>query len=517
MNDLCLALVLVHCVWLLTMRPSRAWVIKAVGLVLAAAGLWYWRPDRAGIYVIGPWLLLILLPLWLQQWSMYLIRQRRLLWARWTAALLTLLHPTSSVRHMRQMISVLDEFYRGEVVAGTHLAQRLGIHDPGIQNLALVIDAQMTGHWAEFEHRLSQMPSQGTNDPSLLGGKILATAERGDWEELHRLCGVVSQVHCSPDQNAALAARTFAVLGDVSTMSNLLMGSGQLVAREGQEFWLAVAEQVSGAPDHAEWRLKKLLLRASPTLRPMVERRLALPAVGPPDGEVRDRSLAELSDLRSVILREARFAVLSGGRRVWPVMTLALIAVMIAVFLKEIPGGSEDTENLERLGAMVVPLTGEPGEWTHAFTSGFLHFGPLHLGLNMLGLLILGRLLERSWGPVRMLVQFLVCIVVSAALLPWLTFLEKDDIAVFAGASGGIMGLLGGLWGHLLVGRFCGATPLVRSQFRTASLLIVMQSVCDLMTPQVSMTCHLIGLCTGIIGGILMGLSGGRRGVRSSA
>jgi rhomboid protease GluP len=160
---------------------------------------------------------------------------------------------------------------------------------------------------------------------------------------------------------------------------------------------------------------------------------------------------------------------------------------------------------------MVVPLTGAPGEWKNAFIAGFLHFGPVHLALNLIGLLFLGQLVERAWGRVGLLLLFLVCNVASAALLPWLTFQPPGDSSVFAGASGGIMGLLGGLWGQLLVGRLQRNTPLVRSHFRTASSVILGQCVCDMLTPQVSMTCHMIGFVTGMIVGVLLGLSGGRR------
>ena len=112
-----------------------------------------------------------------------------------------------------------------------------------------------------------------------------------------------------------------------------------------------------------------------------------------------------------------------------------------------------------------------------------------------------------------MLGLFLICMVYSAALLPCLTFLPPGETAVFAGASGGIMGLLGGLWGHLLIGRQRGTTSLVRHQFRMASTLIVIQNLGDMLMPQVSMTCHLIGLFTGILCGIVFALCGGRRGV----
>ena len=510
-NDLCITLVLVNCVWLLTMRPARAWGIKASFMLTLLGGAWWWVPDRAGLIAIGPWAILIMLPLWLQHWTMRLVQQRRLGLARWMAIAFTVLHPTSAVRSLRYMIRILTHLYQGDVATGLQLARQVGISDPGIRSLGLVLQAQMSGHWLEFEYEMELLPDRGLSDPSLLAGKVQALAERGAWEELNRVCGLIGQAVFSAEHNAALNLRTFAVLGDVSTVRNVILGSSQLLAWETREFWLAVAEQVSGAEARASQRLTKLLPRSSAAFRPMIERRLAVPTVGPVDDAVRERGLHELSTVRTVIEHDARYAVLSGGIRGWPVMTLSLMLVILAIYLKEIPGGSENTRNLEELGAMIVPLTGEPGEWKRVFTSGFLHFGPVHLLLNLLGLLYLGRLVERAWGSWRMLVLFMICIVTSASLLPWLTFLEPGDSAVFAGASGGIMGLLGGLWGHLLIGRYRRGTPLVQKQFRSACTFIVIQSVCDVMTPQVSMTCHLIGLAMGMVCGVLMGLCGGRR------
>lgn len=511
LNDLCMTLVLVNCVWLLVMRPARVWLMKSLAVLALLGGAWWWKPESAGLIAIGPWLLLIMLPIGLQHWTMQLILQRHLGLARYTSAVLTILHLTASVRPLRVMIQVLSFLHRGEIAKGLQLAQEKGVYDTGLRNLGWVLEAQMTGQWQEFEQNLAGFSWSSLSDPSLLAGKVQAVVERGDWEQLIRLCAIIGHARFSAEQNAGLYLRSFAVLGDVDTVQKLFISRGPLLSRENREFWMAVAEQVSGHLESGEQRLKSMWPRSSPCLRPMIERRLAMPAVGPPDEEIRDRAMEELREVRSVINHEARYAVLSGGSSRWPVMTIALILVMLAVFLKEIPGGSEDTRNLEELGALVVPLTGEPGEWKHMLTSGFLHFGPLHLALNMLGLLFLGRLIERAWGPFWLLVLFLASVVMSGALLPWLTFLEPGETAVFAGASGGIMGLLGGLWGHLFIGRSIRGTPLVRSQFRAACLFIVMQSSCDLLTPQVSMTCHLIGLVTGMIAGVCMGLCGGRR------
>ncbi len=514
-NDLFITLVLVNCVWLLAARPARVWLIKAIGILALLGGIWWWWPDRAGSYTIGPWAVLILLPMWLQHWSFQLMQQRKLGLARWTSAVLAVLQPAASVRRLRLMVRVLSHLQRGEIETGRQLAAQSGFHDSNLRNLCLVTEAQMTGDWAALEFQLDSLPDQGLTDASLIAGKVQALAARGAWEELHRVSLLIGQSYFSPEQNAALSLRVFAVLGDLNTIQNLFLCNGHLIARETREFWLAVAEQVSGDTVRAQQRLTKLLPRSSPALRPMIERRLALPAVGPSDEGIQSRGLQALSGVRSIIEHDAKYAVLSGRGRRWPVTTLLLGLAILAMYLREVPGGSEDVDNLVSLGALELPLMGEALEWKalaqRVLTSGFLHFGPIHLSLNLLGLLFLGRMFERASGPVWMLVHYLACVMVSGCLLPWLTFLDPGETAVFAGASGGIMGLLGGLWGVLLVGRMTHGTPLVRGQFRSVCSFIVLQSVCDVLTPKVSMTCHLLGLITGILGGILLGLRGGRR------
>ncbi len=55
LNDLCITLILVNCVWLLVMRPAQLWVIKIVAVLGLLGSVWLWRPDRAGYYAVGPW------------------------------------------------------------------------------------------------------------------------------------------------------------------------------------------------------------------------------------------------------------------------------------------------------------------------------------------------------------------------------------------------------------------------------------------------------------------------------
>ena len=124
-----------------------------------------------------------------------------------------------------------------------------------------------------------------------------------------------------------------------------------------------------------------------------------------------------------------------------PVVTWALLAVNILVWMAmEIAGGSEDTQVLLDFGAMFGPLIAN-GEYWRLFTAMFLHIGLMHLLLfNGLGLLIFGQVVERIYGHV----QFVI-IYVLAGLAGSVASYLLNSIAVGAGASGAIFGVLGAL------------------------------------------------------------------------
>ena len=123
-----------------------------------------------------------------------------------------------------------------------------------------------------------------------------------------------------------------------------------------------------------------------------------------------------------------------------PVVTWALLAVNILVWIAtEIAGGSEDTQVLLDFGAMFGPIIAN-GEYWRLFTAMFLHVGLMHLLFNGLALLIFGQVVERTYGHL----QFAI-IYVLAGLAGSVASYLLSSIAVGAGASGAIFGVLGAL------------------------------------------------------------------------
>jgi membrane associated rhomboid family serine protease len=135
--------------------------------------------------------------------------------------------------------------------------------------------------------------------------------------------------------------------------------------------------------------------------------------------------------------------------RIIPVVTYALIAINIAVFLYELSLG-EQLEAFFRVWAVIpreltASFAGQPTglpfpPWVTLITSQFLHGGFLHVAGNMLFLWIFGNNIEDKLGHVKYLIFYLACGIL-AGLSQW--FFSSDSIVPSLGASGAIAGVMG--------------------------------------------------------------------------
>jgi rhomboid protease GluP len=151
------------------------------------------------------------------------------------------------------------------------------------------------------------------------------------------------------------------------------------------------------------------------------------------------------------------------GARVWQVANRlglvvptavsvsTLLAMVIAIAYLRLmfsrPGGgylSVDSDELIYLGAYYLPAIQAGQLWRHA-TAVFLHIGLWHLGFNLIALAQIGPSLEETFGRARMLFLFLFTGVVGFAACQ-----AMGMVAISAGASGAIMGLIGAAagWGQ---------------------------------------------------------------------
>jgi membrane associated rhomboid family serine protease/Flp pilus assembly protein TadD len=124
-------------------------------------------------------------------------------------------------------------------------------------------------------------------------------------------------------------------------------------------------------------------------------------------------------------------------------VTFLLIAVNVLVFLLMLSAGASPLkpapQEILRYGANYGPLT-LSGQWWRLTTVIFVHLGIVHLILNMWCLFQLGKIAEHLYGSWTFLfIYFFTGIAASVTSLAW------NPMAVTAGASGAIFGVLGAL------------------------------------------------------------------------
>jgi membrane associated rhomboid family serine protease len=181
---------------------------------------------------------------------------------------------------------------------------------------------------------------------------------------------------------------------------------------------------------------------------------------------------------------------------------LVLILLNSVAFLFEISVGDlNDPEVLHRAGALEPYAVVAQGEYWRLFTALFLHGGFTHLLFNIFALYILGPSLERSIGTIRFAVCYLISGLVSSAGVVGLAVVGFVQVGQLVGASGCIMGIVGAWAGFLVRHRH---VPQARQRLGNIGLIVVIQIVFDLSTPQVSMAAHLCGLIAGFFLGLIL-------------
>jgi membrane associated rhomboid family serine protease len=183
-------------------------------------------------------------------------------------------------------------------------------------------------------------------------------------------------------------------------------------------------------------------------------------------------------------------------------VVFTLIALNLMMFAAEFAlGSTTDPATLHRLGALEWPPVLIRGEYWRLVTALFLHYGPLHLLFNLYALYVLGPALENAIGSARFAVCYFfagICSTGGVLLLRVIGFTQADQVV---GASGSIMGLIGA-WAGLLVRH--RHTPFATRRLQNILLVVVVQVMFDVTTPEVSTAAHLCGLVGGFVSGLIL-------------
>ena len=179
---------------------------------------------------------------------------------------------------------------------------------------------------------------------------------------------------------------------------------------------------------------------------------------------------------------------------------VALILLNVAVFAIELwRNALSNPIALHRLGELDINAVVGQGEFWRLFTALFLHYGPAHLIFNLFALYVLGPSLERAIGTLRFVACYLISGIGSTAGVVALTLVKILRPSLLVGASGCIMGIVGAWAGFLLRHRHVWQA---KQRLLNILLIIAIQIVFDILTPQVSTSAHLCGLLTGFVIGL---------------
>lgn len=128
-----------------------------------------------------------------------------------------------------------------------------------------------------------------------------------------------------------------------------------------------------------------------------------------------------------------------------PIITILCVASNLIIWIVlECFGSTLDSEFMLEHGAAYLPAIIEGKEWWRLFSCMFLHFGEEHLVNNMLLLGVTGSRLENTLGSFRFLLLYIVSGLCGSTLSIYVE-LQGTQMAVSAGASGAVFGIVGGL------------------------------------------------------------------------
>jgi rhomboid protease GluP len=489
-----------------TAQLNRSWRAASFAVLIVTGVSWFLFPRQAGFIGGGAWCALLLIPAVALHKLVDLALRERFTAAYRLANFLRIIHPNSAARGQAELFRALEVARRGDTARALEFLHSLQSGASAIARQAIAQSFRLRGDW---EGLLAWCRSSLT-PMALQRDGILPLYFRA-LGETHRLDDLILQVSATTrtlpvDATEGLPFQLamqllWAFTGRKTRLVRLFETSLRKFDAERKTFWLATAELAAGNIDIAREQLQRLqaetsnaILRSEITMRLQHAHEYAR-AVANRSAES-DRILQRLETHQ--MRQTPYFAQASRGTPV----VITLIVLNVAMFLLEIvAGGSTNPFVLHRLGQLETSNFLAAGQYWRLLTSLFLHYGPIHLLFNIYALYILGPALERSIGALRFIACYLISGIGSGLGIVLLHAIGLTPAEEVVGASGSIMGVVGAWAGFLLRYRHA---PLARRRLQNIVFIVVIQTVFDLSTPQVSMAAHMCGLIAGLVLGLVL-------------
>ncbi|WP_017316295.1 rhomboid family intramembrane serine protease [Mastigocladopsis repens] len=489
-------------------RNNRGWIIVSGLILVAVAVLSYLTPAVGGLIGGCLWAILVIVPNIGTRKVDRLVAQQRFGQASRVAKFISWLHPVDGWREQPELLHALELGQRGAMAEAIVILDRYQTATTPTGRCATVSLYQMDARWEELlvwiQDNLSETVLQ--KDFDMLVCYLRALGETGD---LNGMLQAWERYELSLEKIPKLRTRNLARMfvlafsGQTEQVARLFTGPLANYSNTIKLFWLATVDQAAGKDSIAHEQFLSISNTSDIRLRNEVARRLSNPVVVA-ESILTEKSQQILDKISTEIEDEARY---SGGVSLKPrqaIATYFIISLNVLAFVLEVKlGGSTNVNNLYRLGAL-VPEEVVTGSWWRVLTAAFLHFGFLHLLMNMLGLYLFGRLVEFALGIPRFLLLYFTSAIGSMLVVTYMAVMGYSQADFVVGASGCVMGLVGAFAAVLLQDWQRKKTRLAARSLRGIVILILLQVIFDLTTPQVSFVGHTSGVMIGFVVGMIL-------------
>lgn len=484
-------------------RGRSGWAVTfAVTLAILLLGLLFF-PSSAGFVSGSFWIVFVLGPSVLYRYVQRNIYRQRFNTAYRFAIAAKWLHPADGLREYPELLRSFELAHDGRYDEAEALLGRYAGGTAWTAQAAALTLHRMRGEWETIAEKCAAVQETAlSRSGEMLAIYLRSLGELGRMNEMVQLFGRQrkSFFHLTRSLRDLTRLYVYSFAGRPKMVERLFSESLSLYPTDIRDFWQATAQMASGDIDEGRRKLENLRHCSDGLTRRLVEQRLshAEPATAemliPPSREILDQDEQSYQ-------QESRFEFTLHARNAF--VTYGLIAVCVLVFVVEmVLGGATNPRTLWQMGALSPSLAWH-GQWWRIIAAQFLHYGFLHLAMNMLALYVLGPFTERELGAARYLVLYLLsgtCAMLTIIVLTAVGWLGEDYVV---GASGSILGLIGATAAILLF-RMRQGIAQARARLISVLLIIGVQAVFDLATPQVSFTAHLSGAIFGFLIALLI-------------
>ena len=481
-------------------QGRSGWIVTfVITLAILGAGLLFF-PSSAGYVAAAFWGIFVLGPSLVFRVVQRSVFQQQFGTARKAALFARILHPADGMMEYPELLRSFELGRQGRFEEAEQVLMRYETTPGWVGQTSGLYLKRLRGDWDGVLDWCTRLP-EATLIRSIdaLTMYLRSLGETGRLNDMVQAFGKYRKVLARFPKNVRDLARlyVYSFSGKTVLVEKLFAGSLALYPHEIREVWLGTSDLAGGRLEEAKRRLEALRADGDPITRRAVDQRLGRPLPQAPL-ELIPPSVKILEEDQQALEHEARFEAAS-RTAARPVMTYALIAACVVVFAAEVAlGGATDGRTLWRMGAMMPSLVMQ-GEWWRILAAQFLHYGWLHLAMNMLALYVLGPFVERELGRGRYLLAYILS---GAGAMLTIIFLAnhgwlQDDFVV--GASGSILGLIGASAAILVQAWVRHRAIAARRRLASILLIVLLQAVFDLMTPQVSFTAHLSGAVFGFL------------------